>query len=353
MSNDKSDPQITVVLPTYRRPHLLPKTLESVLSQTYRHFLICVYDNASGDDTEEIVKSFMQRDKRISYFQQEKNIGASANFDFGLSKVNTPYFCFLSDDDLLLPDFFETALSKLHEYPEAGFFAGGTIFVDESLNYKNAYKNEWASKEYYKPIEALKPILEHGSFTNWSAILFRKEMVDVIGGLDSTLVTSDVDFLLRSLLHFSCVASHKIASIFRSHSGAISYQINPRKLFYEQQVAYGRAKKYLLSRHEDQSALLVKAIDDRYEKDLCRTILGLFARRNYQDAEECLEFLSKDGTKWKRIKLMAKLLQIVPLSGIAFSLLYKMARSLKRSIGKTVKMSSDEKDEMQHLISKT
>ena len=40
-------PLITTVIPTYRRPHMLQRAIRSVLDQTYPHFKICVYDNAS------------------------------------------------------------------------------------------------------------------------------------------------------------------------------------------------------------------------------------------------------------------------------------------------------------------
>lgn len=51
MKTDVTEPIITAVIPTYRRPRLLRRAIKSVLAQTYPHFQVCVYDNASGDET--------------------------------------------------------------------------------------------------------------------------------------------------------------------------------------------------------------------------------------------------------------------------------------------------------------
>ena len=73
--NDITKPLITTIIPTYQRPKLLRRAIKSVLNQTFPHFQVCVYDNASGDETEAIVQEFIAKDSRIQYFRQEKNWG--------------------------------------------------------------------------------------------------------------------------------------------------------------------------------------------------------------------------------------------------------------------------------------
>ena len=73
--NDITKPLITTIIPTYQRPKLLRRAIKSVLNQTYPHFQVCVYDNASGDETEAIVQEFIAKDSCIQYFRQEKNWG--------------------------------------------------------------------------------------------------------------------------------------------------------------------------------------------------------------------------------------------------------------------------------------
>jgi len=56
-----SEPLITTVIPTYRRPAMLRRAIRSVLSQTFPDFRLCVYDNASGDETAVVVEEFRKK----------------------------------------------------------------------------------------------------------------------------------------------------------------------------------------------------------------------------------------------------------------------------------------------------
>src|SRR5512136_722492 len=96
-------PVITTVIPTFRRPYLLRRAIQSVLNQTYPHFQVWVYDDASGDETASVVSAIAQRDRRVHYYCHPRNIGMIANFSYSIKSTPPPYFSMLCDDDLLLP----------------------------------------------------------------------------------------------------------------------------------------------------------------------------------------------------------------------------------------------------------
>lgn len=56
------------IIPTYRRPQLLRRAIKSVLNQTYLYIRVCVYDNASNDETADIVANLEKEDPRVSYY---------------------------------------------------------------------------------------------------------------------------------------------------------------------------------------------------------------------------------------------------------------------------------------------
>lgn len=103
--NDTAKPLVTTIIPTYRRPKLLRRSIRSVLNQTYPHFNVCVYDNASDDATASVVEDFQKEDSRVKYYAHKENIGATENFIYGMEHVETPFFTLLSDGDLILPNF--------------------------------------------------------------------------------------------------------------------------------------------------------------------------------------------------------------------------------------------------------
>jgi glycosyltransferase involved in cell wall biosynthesis len=131
MVDEGPNPLITTIIPTYRRPKFLRRAIRSVLNQSFTNFQVCVYDNASGDETPSVVADIARSDRRVKYHCHPENIGAIRNFLYGMERIETPFFSFLSDDDFLLPDFYETALQGLGQYPVAMFSASAVVLLDQ------------------------------------------------------------------------------------------------------------------------------------------------------------------------------------------------------------------------------
>lgn len=178
-----SSPLITTVIPTYRRPKLLRRAIQSVLNQTYQHFQVCVYDNASGDETALVVRELARHDPRIRYFCHSTNIGALANFQYGLTQVSTPYFSFLSDDDMLLPDFYTSAIEHLSAHRKALFFGGSTLHVNSDGLLLGVSPLGW-EEGLYEPPNGLLRMWEQSHLV-WTGIVFRREVNEQCGLLDA------------------------------------------------------------------------------------------------------------------------------------------------------------------------
>lgn len=213
-------PQITTIIPTFRRPVQLKRAILSVLNQTYPHFEVWVYDNASGDETASIVAELAREDSRVKYYCHSKNINAAPNFDYGMQHVKTPFFSFLSDDDVLLPEFYETAMAGFHEFPQAAFSAGAVIDMTEQGRFLAISKTTTLDRELRSPPEGLFNMIT--DYINWTAILFRHEIVSKVGGLDFTVKPIDFDFVLRAASRFSYVVSKKPCGIFVHHPSSYS-----------------------------------------------------------------------------------------------------------------------------------
>jgi glycosyltransferase involved in cell wall biosynthesis len=204
-------PMISCIIPTYRRSMLLTRAIKSVLNQTFSNIQICIYDNASGDETKEVVESFIKNDKRVKYFCHESNIGALKNFAFGFNRVDTPYFSFLSDDDLMFPDFYETAVNKLKEYPQAAFFSGKCAFID-----KNNSIIDIRLKDSYDKLLMMNEAVENcvgRDFNPWTSILFNTEKVKKYK-LETSIKLHDIDFLLRIMYDQPIYISSKLCGVY-------------------------------------------------------------------------------------------------------------------------------------------
>lgn len=215
-------PLITTIIPTFRRPRLLRRAIESVLGQTFQDFQICIYDNASGDETADVVAEFSRRDPRVKYHCHAENLGSGANVNFGLARVDTPYFSFLSDDDLLLPAFYETTLAGFRAFPEAGFSAGSVIVMTESGEVLTVPLDLWDRAGHFPRPEGLLHLINN-KLPVWTSILFRKAVTDEIGPVDLDVgAAADFDFQLQVACRSPIVVSREPCGIFMAHPESYS-----------------------------------------------------------------------------------------------------------------------------------
>ncbi|MDQ6709212.1 MAG: glycosyltransferase [Candidatus Dormibacteraeota bacterium] len=211
---------ITTVIPTYRRPRLLARALRSVLAQTYRDFTVIVYDNASGDETAAVVADFAARDPRVQYVAQPRNLGALANFNVALSRINTAYFSLLSDDDVLLPYFYEQALASFAAHPSAILTASPVMLVDEHGRVLTVNNHDWLPGLHPGPT-AMVRMAEREHFI-WTGTLFRREAL-AQGALDvETGMCSDLDLLLRVAGRHPIAVAERPGAVFSVHPGSPS-----------------------------------------------------------------------------------------------------------------------------------
>jgi GT2 family glycosyltransferase len=213
-------PLITTIIPTYKRPQTLKRAIQSVLNQTFPAFQVCVYDDASNDDTKTVVSELAKTDSRVKYYCHEENIGMFANWNFGLKEVNTLFFSFLSDDDLLLPNFFESAMQSLGSNAEVMFYAGSTITIDDAKIINIA--KDYGRFGYFPPPRGLLEIVNTNGLI-WNSIVFRSEVIGREGTIDTkTCAASDIDFVLRIAAHHAIIISKEPGAIFVSHSQSLS-----------------------------------------------------------------------------------------------------------------------------------
>jgi glycosyltransferase involved in cell wall biosynthesis len=110
----------SIVIPTYNRAHLLKKTIDTVLDQSYTNFELIIVDDGSTDNTEEVIKEIIStRENKIIYIKQINSERAAAR-NTGLKKAVGDYILFFDSDDTLYDNHLEIAKKNIVEknYPE-------------------------------------------------------------------------------------------------------------------------------------------------------------------------------------------------------------------------------------------
>lgn len=112
MSDSATDkPLVSIVLPTYKRAHVLPSAIQSVLNQTYTNLELIIVDDNSPDNTPEVVNSFS--DERIRYVRNEPNLKLPRALNKGFSLARGAYLTWTSDDNLFADNAVEKMVARL------------------------------------------------------------------------------------------------------------------------------------------------------------------------------------------------------------------------------------------------
>lgn len=105
--------KLTVLMTVYNGGEFLPTSIDSILRQTYPDFHFLIVDDASTDDTCQIVRSYS--DKRIELLCLKENVGQTAALNIGLRHASTPWIARMDADDYSAPTRFEEQMRALDE----------------------------------------------------------------------------------------------------------------------------------------------------------------------------------------------------------------------------------------------
>lgn len=95
---------VSIIMPTYNSKKFLLESIDSVLNQDYTSWELIIVDDCSSDSSYDIAQEFSQIDSRIRSLRLDKNSGAAAARNLGISESNGRFIAFLDSDDVWLPD---------------------------------------------------------------------------------------------------------------------------------------------------------------------------------------------------------------------------------------------------------
>lgn len=133
MTNNRL-PSVGIGLPVYNNARHVSKTLDSLLNQSYTNIVIYLSDDCSDDGTGEICQSYAERDNRIEYCRNERNIGANANNAKVLSLATTDYFMFARGHEILSPNLVEDCIRILENDERLVLAFAATKWIDNDDN---------------------------------------------------------------------------------------------------------------------------------------------------------------------------------------------------------------------------
>jgi glycosyltransferase involved in cell wall biosynthesis len=174
--------KISVVLPVYNSARFVAQSIQSVLGQTFKDFEIIVVDDGSTDDTASVIGRF---GALVSYHYQ-KNQGAAAARNLGVSRSQGQYVAFLDADDIWYPNKLSAQVSLLETDPSLGFAYSDIDTIDEN---GEVVEKQFLTKRYHRAVDktrkSLTSFVFNGPFPYPSTVILKRDVFAHSGGFNS------------------------------------------------------------------------------------------------------------------------------------------------------------------------
>ncbi len=162
---------VSIVMPAYNCEKYIEGAINSVLNQTYQNWELIVIDDGSKDKTGYIIKELENKDSRIKFIKNEKNMGVSATRNRGISIASSEWIAFLDSDDMWEESKLEKQIKVAEEKAAEFLFTGSSFINEEGKPYKGVFKVP-ESVNYKK--------LRNQNIISCSSVLINKRFFEVI-----------------------------------------------------------------------------------------------------------------------------------------------------------------------------
>ena len=213
-------PTVSVIIPAYNCDRYIVQAVESVLQQEDCLIEIVIIDDGSTDNTEAVLKPY---DDRIRYVKQA-NQGVAAARNHGIAIAKGDYIAFLDADDYFLPGKLSLQAEMLKKRPDWGIIHSGWQRVDH-LGNKLLDVCPWEQISELDLANWLrwKPVLP-------SAMMFRREWLEYVGGFDARFPPAEDTHLVLKLALKGCKTAwlKQITVCYRQHESSAMYKGLPQ-----------------------------------------------------------------------------------------------------------------------------
>lgn len=233
-------PLVSVIVPNYNYAHYLAQRLESIFAQTVQDFELIYLDDASTDNSDEVLARF-DTDGRLQQFHNEVNGGnVFKQWNKGVREAKGKYIWLAEADDFAAPTLLENLLAKLEADSRIGLAYCGSLVVDENgqvieraedwldhldtQRWQHDFRNTGQS-------ECARYLVHRNTIFNASAVMFRRELFEKIGyAEESYRLSGDWITWVRMLLLSDIAYVSQPLNYFRRHSQTVRNQVEQSAL---------------------------------------------------------------------------------------------------------------------------
>jgi glycosyltransferase involved in cell wall biosynthesis len=212
---------------------MLREAIDGALAQSRAPDEIVVADDASTDDTPQVLGRLAAADARVRVIRQAANSGGAGNWNAAMNATRGDLIAWCSDDDRFLPGHLEASLRYLAAHPEVAMVHSG--FVD-------AWETPAGRAEDSRLLRSLQPLrLDRRNlfryltrYFDWpfhpSTLVMRRLVWERTGPFDSTYALADTDWFVRAAERFTIALLPRYGVLNRRHAGNWSNRVGSARM---------------------------------------------------------------------------------------------------------------------------
>lgn len=186
---------LSIIMPVYNEElNWVSKSIKSILSQTYSDFeFIIVLDNPQNFELESLIIKFMEEDNRIRFYKNNKNQGLVRTLNKAISLANGKFIARMDADDISHEERFKKQIEFLNKNKDIYLVGTNWVCIDENNNIIFHHGKLPTNFKFIKKNIHLNNMFLHPSW------MFRRELIDIIGGYREITYAEDYDYICRLL----------------------------------------------------------------------------------------------------------------------------------------------------------
>ena len=263
-------PLVSVICLCYNHARFVQQAIESVIGQTYANIQLIVVDDASTDNSVEIIKKVTARCNSVEHLFLSENLGNCKAFNKGFALAKGKYVFDFATDDVLVPDRIEKQVTCFEKLGQTyGVVFTDAEYIDEENRFvRNHYEYLFRKKLLnYVPQGDVFSFIIRRYFVASPTMMVRKSVLDELNGYDENLSYEDFDFWVRSarICQYAFL-NEKLTKIRLSKSSMSTgwYQRGDKQVHSTYLVCLKLTK--LVQQPDEKESLLVRI---RYELRQC------------------------------------------------------------------------------------
>ena len=301
MNNSK--PTLSVIMPNYNHSKFIKQALDALVKQTLSPKEIIIIDDASTDNSLEIISEFEEKYPYIKLYKNDHNQGVVFTLNRGLTLSTGDYVLFTAADDVLFPDFNKKTMDQFSLHPKAGLCSARTRIINSDGIDVGPHKSICVkqSANYITPFEADKIFTNIGNWIQSNTTVYRRDYLSNEGGFPDELKSYADSYIniIIALKYGACFIPEYLGC-WRRLLTSFSQQNSMNSESYYRIIE--DTKEFL---HSKNTTLITEGFINSWEKQMiCQFLIDSMEGSVHKCQSLIEKLVNKEKSAYKRLVLL-------------------------------------------------